>query len=156
MNKVWEKFEDFGNQASAEALAGRLRLDGVPAQIERISPLPGLNEGFRVVVPKRLAHRARWILASIDTTESELAYLATGKHPGDDDSQVDNIMSKRVPFFGKDHLLGSLAGALFGAIIGIFVLGLPAGLIVGGIAGGIFGEFLGLIVGYRRNRFRRL
>jgi hypothetical protein len=156
MTKVWEKFEDFGNQASAEALAGRLRLEGVPAQIERISPLPGLNEGFRVMVSERLAHRARWILASIDTTESDLAYLATGKLLGDDDSQVDNIVSKRFPFFGIDHFLGLLAGAFLGASIGMFVLGLPAGLIVGGVVGGIFGEFLGLIVGYLRYRFRRL
>lgn len=133
-----------------------MRLDGVPAQIERISPLPGLNEGFRLMVPARLAHRARGILASIDTSASELAYLATGNAPDNDDSQVDDIASKRVPFFGKDHLLGLLAGALFGAIIGIFVLGVPAGLIGGAIAGGILGEFLGLIVGYRRNRFQRL
>jgi len=156
MTKVWEKFEDFENQASAEVLAGRLRLEGVPAQIERISPLPGLNEGFRVMVAKRLAHRARWILGSIDATESDLAYLATGKLPDDKDSQADNMMSKRYPFFGTDHLLGLLAGAFFGTSIGMFVLGLPAGLIVGGIAGSIFGEFLGLIVGVRRNRLRRL
>lgn len=156
MTEAWEKFEEFGNQASAEALAGRLRLDGVPAQIERISPLPGLNEGFRLMVPSRLAHRARWILTSIDTTEPELAYLATGKRPGEDDSRVDSPTSKRFPFFGKDHLLGLMAGALFGAIIGIFVLGFPAGLIGGGIAGGILGEFLGLLVGYGRNRFQRL
>jgi hypothetical protein len=154
MTELWEKFEDFGDQASAEALAGCLRLDGVPAQIERISPLPGLDDRFRVVIPRHLAHRAREILASTDMTE--LAYLATGKISGDDDSQADNIVSKRIPFFGGDHLLGLMAGAFFGATIGIFVLGLPAGLIVGGIVGGIFGEFLGLIVGYRRNRFRRL
>ena len=154
MTDVWEKFEDFGDQASAEALAGRLRLDGVPAQIERISPLPGLDDRFRVMIPEYLVHRARRIFASTDL--AELAYVATGKLPGDDDSQAETTVSRRVPFFGGDHLLGLMAGVFLGATIGMFVLELPAGLIVGGIAGGISGELLGLIVGYRRNRFRQL
>ncbi len=108
------------------------------------------------MVPKRHVHRARRVFASIDTTESELAYLATGKLSSDDDPQFDNISRKRIPFFGKDHLLGLLAGALVGAIVGIFIFGLSMGLIVGGIVGAIFGEFLGLIVGYRRSRLRWL
>ena len=154
MTEVWEKFEDFGDQASAEVLAGRLRLDGVPAQIERVSPLPGLDDRFRLMVPEHLVNRARGILASTDVRE--LAYLATGKLSGDDGPQADVIVSGRVPFFGGDHVLGTLAGVFLGASIGVFVLEPAAGVIVGGIVGGIVGELLGLIVGYWRNRFRRL
>jgi len=154
MTEVWEKFEDFGDQASAEALAGRLRLDGVPAHIERISPLPGLDDRFRLTVPEHLVNRARAILASTDMTE--LAYVATGKLSGDDDSQAETSTRGRAPFFGGDHLLGLLAGVWIGAAIGLFVLEPPAGTIVGAIVGGIFGELLGLIAGYWRTRLRRL
>ena len=57
MDETWERFEVFEDLASAEALAGRLRIDDVPARIEVASPIPGLNEGIWVLVPKRLAHR---------------------------------------------------------------------------------------------------
>ncbi len=149
MTRTWQKFEDIGDQASAEALACRLQLDGVPAQIERISPLPGLDDRFRVVVPKTFAHQARQSVTSTDT--NELAYLATGRFPSDDDPPAEVVVSKRVPFFGRDHFLGLLAGVFIGATVGIFFLGSPAGQIGGGIAGGVLGELIGLIVGYRRN-----
>lgn len=150
MTSAWDKFEDFGDRASAEVLAGRLRLDGVPSHIERISPLPGLDDRFRLMIPEHLAHRARRILASTDATE--LAYVATGKLVVDDDSQAETTVSKSVPFFGGDHFLGLLAGVFLGATIGIFVLGLQTGVIVGGIIGGILGEVLGLVLGYHRHR----
>lgn len=70
-------------------------------------------------------------------------------------AKAEPLGTRRVPFFGRDHLVGLLAGAVIGASIGVLALGPAAGLIVGGIAGGIFGEFLGVIVGYRRNRDRR-
>ena len=85
MTEFWEQLEVFEDEASAETMAGRLRMEGVPTEIEASSPFPGLNEGFRVMVPKHLAHRARWVLAAIDTTESELTYLATGELPGEDE-----------------------------------------------------------------------
>lgn len=152
MTRTWQKFEDLGDQASAEVLAGRLRLDGVPAQIERISPLPGLDDRFRVSVSEALAHHARQSVASTDI--NQLAYLATGRLPRDDDSPSEAIVSKRIPLFGGDHLLGLLAGVFIGATVGLFLLEFPAGQIVGGIVGGTLGECLGLIVGYRRDRFR--
>ena len=154
MTEVWKKFEDFGDQASAEALAGRLRLDGVPAQIQRISPLPGLDDRFRLMVPEHLVHRARGILGPMDMRE--LAYLATGKLPRNESPQAETIVSGGGYFFGRDHVLGLLAGVFLGATIGLFVLEPPAGAVVGGIVGGIFGELLGLIVGYWRNQLRRV
>ncbi len=86
MTEIWDEFAVLEDQASAEALAGRLRMEGVPVEIKAYSPVPGLNEGFRLMVPRRLAHRARWVVASIDTTDSELTYLATGDLPGTDDA----------------------------------------------------------------------
>jgi len=82
MQEEWEQFEVFADRASAAALVGRLLIEGVPAQIYTSSPFPGLNDGYRVVVPRRLAHRARWVMAAMDTSESELDFLATGELRG--------------------------------------------------------------------------
>jgi hypothetical protein len=82
MQEEWEQFEVLADHASAAALVGRLRMEGVPAEIETSSPFPGLNDDFRVMVPKRLAHRARWVMAAMDTSESELDFLATGELRG--------------------------------------------------------------------------
>ena len=78
MTDDWEVFAVFDDVGSAEAVAGRLRSDGVPSEVQRESPVPGLNV-FRVVVPTALAHRARWVMSLAETTDAELAYLATGK-----------------------------------------------------------------------------
>jgi hypothetical protein len=82
----WQQFAVFEDQASAEAFAGRLRVDGVPARIAGHSPVPGLNEGFQVMVPTRLAHRAKSVAALAEPTDEELRYLATGELPDDDGS----------------------------------------------------------------------
>jgi hypothetical protein len=56
------------DQASAEVMAERLRLDGVPAQIVRAdagAPYDGMGASvaFDILVPEQLAVRAREILA---------------------------------------------------------------------------------------------
>ena len=79
MSETWATFDVLEDLPSAEVIAGRLRVGEVPARIQPDTPVPGLNEGYRVLVPARLAHRARWLLASEDMTDSELNYLATGK-----------------------------------------------------------------------------
>ena len=78
----WEPFEVFGNQVSAAALVGLLRSEGVPTRIDAPSPIPGLDESVCVMVPKRLAHRARWVVASVSTSDAELSFLATGELSG--------------------------------------------------------------------------
>jgi hypothetical protein len=82
MQEEWEQFDVFGNRASAASLVGLLHTEGVPALIDESSPLPGLDEAFRVMVPSRLARRARWVMAAMDITESELGSLATGELRG--------------------------------------------------------------------------
>lgn len=82
MEDEWEPFEVFGDQASAAALVGLLRSEGVPSRIDSRSPMPGLYESVRVMVPKSLAHRARWVVAGVATTDAEFDYLATGELSG--------------------------------------------------------------------------
>ena len=66
-------------EASAEALAGMLRAEGVPAIIHVISPVPGLIEEVQVWVPASLAHRARWFINTSKVTGAELRFAATGE-----------------------------------------------------------------------------
>ena len=47
--------------------------------VEAVGLLGDPGTEFRVFIPTHLAHRARWLLALADFTESELDYLATGK-----------------------------------------------------------------------------
>jgi len=82
MSEEWELFEAFGDRASATALVELLYSEGVPAVIEASSPVPGLDEVFRVAVPKRLAHRARWVTKTMATSDAELAFIATGELGG--------------------------------------------------------------------------
>ena len=85
MNENWQEFEAYGDEASAEARAGLLRVEGIPTEIRRSTPVPGLNEGFRVMVPVSLAGRAAEIVAAAQVTDAELTRLATGERPDPDD-----------------------------------------------------------------------
>jgi len=64
MPEILEQVAVFEDEASAEALAGMLRNEGVPVEVRATSPLPGLIEQVRVLVPGSLAHRARWLINS--------------------------------------------------------------------------------------------
>jgi hypothetical protein len=75
----WEALDTFVDELSAQALAGRLRNEGVPVDIRISSPLPGLVNDVQVWVPKSLAHRARWIINTSPVSEEELAFAATGE-----------------------------------------------------------------------------
>jgi hypothetical protein len=77
--KEWKPFEVFSDRGSAEALVAVLGSEGVPARVESSELVAGIEARYRVLVPSSLVHRARWVLADSDLTESELDYLATGK-----------------------------------------------------------------------------
>ncbi len=77
--KEWQPFEIFSDRGSAEALAAVLGSEGVPARVESSELVAGIEARHRVLVPSALAHRARWVLADSDLTDSELGYLATGE-----------------------------------------------------------------------------
>lgn len=68
------------DEASAEALAGMLRNEGVPVEVRPVvlSPLPEVIHEVQVFVPSSLAHRARWFINTSKVTDAELRFAATG------------------------------------------------------------------------------
>ena len=66
---------------AAEVLANFLRAHGMSALVRNFSPLPGLEQGAEVWVPRRLLHRARWLNEVPSPTDAELDALATGHMP---------------------------------------------------------------------------
>ena len=75
----------FRDEASAQAVAGRLRVEGVPAEVHQAGPIPGLYE-FHVRVPEHLMARARSVMAASEFSEAELTFLATGEMGEEDRS----------------------------------------------------------------------
>jgi hypothetical protein len=70
---------EFPDRASAELVAAYLESEGVAAAIDCGSLLSGVQADFHLFVEASLAHRARWVLAQSDFTDSELNFLATGE-----------------------------------------------------------------------------
>ena len=69
----------FSDRASAVLVATYLESEGVTTAIDCGSLLSGVQADFHLVVEASLAHRARWVLAQSDFTDSELNFLATGE-----------------------------------------------------------------------------
>ena len=74
----WERFGRYSNYIAAQIVAGRLEMEGVPAIVEAIGAFPG-TDCSAIWVPKKLLHRACWILAWSPPTDAELTFLATGE-----------------------------------------------------------------------------
>ena len=79
MSDTWHTFKVFTDLTSAQAFLGRLQLEGVPAQVETTEALSGVQNGFHLLVPDSMVHRARWVLAQSELSNSELSFLATGE-----------------------------------------------------------------------------
>jgi len=77
----WQLFQAFSDRGSAEALAVLLDAEDVPSRVESSKLVAGIETRHCVWVPSFLAHRAKWVLADSDLTDSELDYVATGKLP---------------------------------------------------------------------------
>ncbi len=78
----WEIFRCFTDVGSAEVMCSWLLRENVPAKVETRS-LENAREGeYCVVVLRRLAHRARWVVAQLQPSDEELEILATGRLPG--------------------------------------------------------------------------
>ena len=75
----WEAFKEFKDIGSAQVVSQYLESEGVPAHVQESGLDSGVIASYLVFVSAELAHRARWVLAQSDFTESELGYLATGK-----------------------------------------------------------------------------
>ena len=63
---------DVPDRGSAQALATVLDSEGVPARIESSKLVAGIETRHCVLVPASLVHRAKWVLADTDLTDSEL------------------------------------------------------------------------------------
>ena len=74
----WEVLRTYGSVSAAEVDAGYLRGEGVAAEVRPIGDLPGTQNGARLMVEAKLAHRARWLLKLERVSDAELEYLATG------------------------------------------------------------------------------
>jgi hypothetical protein len=61
---------------AADVLVGFLKSEAIPAVAHNLAPVPGLEQGTEVLVPRAYAPRARWLLEQQQPTDSELAELA--------------------------------------------------------------------------------
>jgi hypothetical protein len=85
MDDEWELFRVFPERGPANAMRSWLEFEDVPCTIEARA-LENAREGqFCLFVAKKLAHRARWVVAQLPPTDAELDFLATGKLPGQED-----------------------------------------------------------------------
>ena len=76
---IWKPFATTSDTVSAEAIAGRLRSEGVPVTVRTDVAVLGEARLCQVCVPSDMLHRARWIFDTESFTEAELTFLATGE-----------------------------------------------------------------------------
>ncbi len=82
-NASWQRLVAVLDELSAQALAERLQIEGVPARIDADTPLLGAARRCHILVPAGDVHRAREILGSGGFSEEELTFLATGEAGAD-------------------------------------------------------------------------
>jgi len=68
MSDRWQEFAAYPDAASAEVAAGLLRSEGVPVDVASDEPMPGLIQGFRLLVVSNAAF-----------TDEELTFFATAR-----------------------------------------------------------------------------
>jgi hypothetical protein len=66
---------------AADVLIGLLRSEGIPALARNLAPVPGLEQGTEVLVPREHLWRAQRLLADEQPSEAELTELAMGTVP---------------------------------------------------------------------------
>jgi hypothetical protein len=76
---TWQLLVTVYDTISAQLLTDRLNGEGVPTQVRSDSELLGMARACQIFVPPELLHRARHVLDSERFSDSELAWLATGR-----------------------------------------------------------------------------
>jgi hypothetical protein len=61
---------------AADVLVGFLKSGAIPAVAHNLAPVPGLEQGTEVLVPRAYVARAQWLLEQQQPSDSELAELA--------------------------------------------------------------------------------
>lgn len=79
MNDSWQEFAAYADAVSAEVAAGLLRSEGIPVNVASDEPMLGLIQGFHLMVPPEMLHRARWVVSNAAFTDEELAFFATAR-----------------------------------------------------------------------------
>ena len=79
----WDTAAVVADALSAQVLLGRLLSEGLPARVQSDTALLGVVRQCRILVPRDMMHRARWVLLQNRFSEDELASLATGEAPTD-------------------------------------------------------------------------
>jgi hypothetical protein len=87
LSDPWQEFAAYADAASAEVAAGLLRSEGVPVNVASDEPMPGLMQGFRLMVPPEMLHRARWVFSNAAFTDEELAFFATDRLDSGDSTE---------------------------------------------------------------------
>ena len=78
----WEPIRAFAERGPAEAFCAHLEFEQVPTRIESKALEDAIEARFWVLVPRSLAHRARWVTPESVMSDAELSFLATGRLPG--------------------------------------------------------------------------
>lgn len=73
------------DHVAADVLVGYLKSESIPAVAHNLAPVPGLEQGTEVLVPKAYLARAQWLLEQQQPSDSELAELALGTAPESSD-----------------------------------------------------------------------
>lgn len=73
---------------AADVLVGFLKSESIPAVAHNLAPVPGLEQGTEVLVPKECLSHAQWLLEQQQPSDAELTELAlaTAPRPPDDDN----------------------------------------------------------------------
>lgn len=66
---------------AADVLIGYLRSESVPAIAHNLAPVPGLEQGTEILVPKAYLSHAKWLLEQQQPSEAELTELALRTAP---------------------------------------------------------------------------
>jgi putative signal transducing protein len=76
---AWELLLTVFDAISAHLLSDLLTREGVPTRVHSESPLFGVARSCQIFVPAELLEHARSLLTADQLSDSELAYLATGR-----------------------------------------------------------------------------
>lgn len=83
VSEAWEPAAVVADTLSAQALIGLLASEGVPARIDSDTALLGVVRQCRILVPRAMIRRARYLLWETRFTDEELASLAVGDTEGE-------------------------------------------------------------------------
>ena len=83
VSEPWEPAAVVADMLSAQALVGLLESEGVPTRMDADTALLGVVRQCRILVPRAMIRRARYLLWETRFSDEELASLAMGETQGE-------------------------------------------------------------------------